>query len=342
LKKSICTALLAISLILSACSPGAQAVTTPTPNAQTVLTAAALTAQAKMTELAAAQPSPLPSTPTLSTITPGTPTVTPTVPAGGSPTSAITVVPGGTDRVEYVADLTVPDGTIFKPGEKFTKTWRLLNAGTSTWTTAYSLVFSSGEQMDGAASTPLTLQVPPGQTVDLSVELTAPSEEGKYTGYWMLRNSAGSNFGMGANADGAFYVLINVSGNNLTPTATSGTGTTAASATPTQSTTSSGETVTEASLSVDAANVEGDCPYTFTFTASFTLSKAALVTYRLDVDASFPVNLPGPSTASLNAGTSEITYTLDFTDSVDGTAILHITSPENVQSDPVSFSLACQ
>jgi hypothetical protein len=241
--------------------------------------------------------------------------------------------------VEFVADLTVPDGTIFKPGEKFTKTWRLINAGTSTWTTAYTLVFFSGEQMGGAASTPLPTQVPAGQTVDISVQLTAPSQEGKYTGYWMLRSAAGTNFGMGPSADGAFYVQINVAGAATTGTvAPSGTGTPGATASP-----SAGEgVVSGAFLSVDAATVEEACPYTFTFTAQFTLSKAATVTYNLDVEAGIPLNLPAPTTLFLNAGTHEVTYTLEFTDSVSGTAQLHITAPEDVLSDPVSFALICQ
>jgi hypothetical protein len=289
-----------------------------------------------MTEMAATMLSPASPTPA-ATATPGTATagtVTPTL-ALAATTPAVTAPPAvsGTDRVEYVADLTVPDGTIFRPGEKFTKTWRLLNAGTSTWTTAYSLVFFGGEQMGGAASTPLTTQVPAGQTVDISVELTAPSQEGKYTGYWMLRNAAGTNFGMGANADGAFYVQINVAGAAVT-----GTGTPGATTSP-----ATGEgVVTSASISVDAATVEEACPYTFTFTAQFVLSEAATVTYNLDVDAGIPLTLPPPTPLPLSAGTHEWTYTLELTDSVSGTARLHITSPVDVLSDPVSFTLTCQ
>jgi hypothetical protein len=93
---------------------------------------------------------------------------------------------------------------------------------------------------------------------------------------------------------------------------------------------------------VDAATVEEACPYTFTFTAQFVLSEAATVTYKLDVDAGIPLSLPDPTTSSLNAGTHEWTYTLELTDSVSGTARLHITSPEDVLSDPVSFTLTCR
>ena len=337
-RKSLCPALLAISLVLSACQPAAQSDATQTPDPKAVLTAAALTAQARMTALAANTPSPLPPTPTPA---PTTATPTATLPSvATTPTTPAPLANPGSDRVEFVADLTVPDGTVFKPGEMFTKTWRLMNAGTSTWTLAYSLIFSSGEQMGGAASTPLTVEVAPGKTADLSVQLTAPDSEGKYTGYWMLRNSGGSNFGMGANSDGAFYVLINVA--ESAATATTGTGTPASSGTPAASATPGADVVTDVSLGVDEATVEEVCPYTFNFIASFTLSEAATVTYLLEVETGYPITLPGPTTANLNGGTSEITYTLDFTDSVSGTARLHLTAPEDVRSDPVSFTLTCQ
>src|SRR5512135_3467629 len=48
------------------------------------------------------------------------------------------------DRAQFIADVTVPDGTRFSPGAAFTKTWRLKNVGTCTWSTSYTLVFSSG------------------------------------------------------------------------------------------------------------------------------------------------------------------------------------------------------
>lgn len=324
-KKTLCSALLAISLLLAACGRSRSG-DTPTPEPQAVLTAAAQTAQAKMTELAAQNPSPLPPTPT-QTSAPTTPTVTPTRGTAAATTAAQPVAGGGADRVEYVADLTVPDGTVFRPGEKFTKSWRLMNAGTSTWTTAYSLVFFSGEQMGGPASTPLSAQVPPGQTLDVSAALTAPSREGNYTGYWLLRNAAGTNFGMGANSDGAFYVQINVSG---TATGTPGTAT------------ADDDTPTAATLSVDAADVVGTCPHSFNFTGTITIGEAATVTYVLEVEADIPLTLPGPTTTDLGAGTSQVSYTLELSNSATGSVTLHVTSPEDVRSPTIGFTLTCQ
>ncbi len=145
---------------------------------------------------------------------------------------AVTPTPGpptpGCDRAQFIADVTVPDGTLFAPGATFKKTWRLKNVGTCAWTTSYALVFSSGEQMGGPASAPFPISVAPGQTVDLSINLTAPSTGGTYRGYWMLRNAAGQTFGIGSGANKPFWVEIRVSG----PTATPGTSTPPATPTP--------------------------------------------------------------------------------------------------------------
>lgn len=120
---------------------------------------------------------------------------------------------GGTicDSAELVADVTVPDGTNFAPGSVFKKTWRLKNNGTCAWTTAYTLVFDSGEKMGGPASVTLPSAVAPEQTIDLSVDLTAPGGTGTYIGYWKLKNATGALFGTGAAGDKAFWVNIKVS-----------------------------------------------------------------------------------------------------------------------------------
>jgi hypothetical protein len=115
-----------------------------------------------------------------------------------------------TDRAEFIADVTVPDGSDFTPGQAFVKTWRLRNAGTCTWTSSYDLIFDHGDAMGGPASQALLGLVHPGETVDLSIDLTAPSAEGGYQGYWLLRNSEGMIFGIGVNANIAFWVEIEV------------------------------------------------------------------------------------------------------------------------------------
>ncbi|MEW6241651.1 MAG: NBR1-Ig-like domain-containing protein, partial [Chloroflexota bacterium] len=78
------------------------------------------------------------------------------------------------DWVQYVMDVTVPDGTILAPNTPFTKTWRLKNIGTCTWTTAYALVYGYGDMMSAPPVVYLPHDVPPGATVDVSVQMTTP------------------------------------------------------------------------------------------------------------------------------------------------------------------------
>ena len=112
------------------------------------------------------------------------------------------------DQAQFVADVTVPDGTRFLPGARFTKTWRLKNTGTCDWTRDYELVFDSGDRLGGAYQIELGRSVLPGKTVDITVVLVAPKDPGEYTGYWLLRNEEGEEFGLGKNHDKAFWVSI--------------------------------------------------------------------------------------------------------------------------------------
>lgn len=90
---------------------------------------------------------------------------------------------------------TIPDNSVFKPGEEFTKTWTIQNSGTCSWTTDYKLVFKGGDQMGGPTSKNLTKTVNPGETLTLSVDLTAPASSGSYTGTWKIRANDGEEFG---------------------------------------------------------------------------------------------------------------------------------------------------
>ena len=108
----------------------------------------------------------------------------------------------------FVADVTIPDGSYVAPGSTFTKTWRIRNNGTTTWNTNYKLVFSSGTQMASQTYVNLPYNVQPGQTVDISVQMTAPKETGSYKSSWMLMNDNGGQFGVGANCQTAVWAQI--------------------------------------------------------------------------------------------------------------------------------------
>jgi hypothetical protein len=201
----------ALSLLLAACN-----LPTGTPDAaatiQAVYTSQAIMAATIQAQSGASATSGGLPTITFPTIPPATtaPTFTPTTkPLPAIPTTYC-------DWAAYISDVSVPDGTIFAPGGQFTKTWRLQNIGTCSWTPSYALVFSNGNTMGGPTVVALTSNVNPGQAVDVSVNLTAPAIEGSYRGYWVLRNASGTIFGLGSTARDPFYVDIKVVGGMTT------------------------------------------------------------------------------------------------------------------------------
>ncbi len=347
--------LLSMALVLSACGGSQATPETPTVDPGAVLTAAAQTANARMTEMAAVTPTPEPSpteafTPTVTQgITPTTGAPVPTQPDVTQPAftqPAATQPPAGNvaDRMQFVADVTVPDGTSFDPGQSFTKTWRLQNAGTTTWTTSYSLVFFGGEQMGGPNAVPVPSEVAPGGTVDISVNLTAPAENGNYIGYWIMRNAAGANFGLGPNADQAIYVEINVG--EAQGTAAAPGSTQVASLTATPSSSGSGGDVVSSITWMGDDSYRGACPAQIVVTGQFVLEEAASVSYFLEVNVESGSYTAGTSlakqTKQFQAGTHQVAYTLNFPESTIGTIEFNIDAPEVATTGPEPFEVQCQ
>lgn len=94
------------------------------------------------------------------------------------------------DSASFIADVTVPDHTNLDPGKTFKKTWRVKNTGTCTWDKNYSLVFAMNNQMGAPDSVPLKI-TRPGKEINISVELTAPNENGSYRADFQLVNPNG-------------------------------------------------------------------------------------------------------------------------------------------------------
>ena len=101
----------------------------------------------------------------------------------------------GGDVYTFVADVTIPDGTVLKPGQAFAKTWRLRNSGSTTWN-SYTLAFRDGAQM-GAPPFVAVPTTQPGATADITVPMVAPADAGAHRGYWQMRAADGRAFGLG-------------------------------------------------------------------------------------------------------------------------------------------------
>ena len=215
------------SLLLASCLPAPVNAAQSTPNVSTIEAGVVQTLEANSATQTAMAPT---STPTST----ATPTETPTETATPTPTATPTNVPTATTApvvvqpapcysAAFIEDVTVPDGTGYSAGTSFGKTWRLQNTGSCTWTTAYQLIFTTGDHMSGPDSINLTSTVYPGQTIDVSAEMRAPSESGTYTGYWRLEAPNGTIFGPildvqidVTNSIDVRSIDINVNNNNVT------------------------------------------------------------------------------------------------------------------------------
>jgi hypothetical protein len=317
--------LLLSALLLSACNlPSSN--TDATPSGDMVRTAAAETVQALQTQIAATLPSTQSAAtqesateaPTAKVVTatpqPLLPSLTPLV-----VTSAPTAVPTPCDRASFVSDVTIPDGTKLDPGSSFTKTWRLQNNGTCTWSNAYKLVFASGDAMSGPASQALPGNVAPGQSVDLSVNLKAPTTAGSYQGNWKLQNASGQNFGVGSKADQPFWVKITVGGTSV-PSYFAVTGVTT------------------------TQKVTGDaCPKKVTFTANISTSKAGVVTYQWQ--RSDGATGETKSLEFTEGGTKSVTTTWELGAAGSGTMTgweqIYIDNPNHQLFPKAQFSFEC-
>ena len=129
---------------------------------------------------------------------PSTPTNTPTPTSPPSSTPTDTSIPPTQDPdcldAAYIADITIPDGTLLDPGQAFVKTWRVVNDGTCSWPAGAQLAFDSGNSLGAPAGVSVgVLEVE--QTTDISVNMTAPTVDGPYHGSWKFLDSSGQSFG---------------------------------------------------------------------------------------------------------------------------------------------------
>lgn len=136
------------------------------------------------------------------------PTATTAQSTATTPSSAQT---GGTcsEKAAFYGDVTIPDKTPFQQGEAFVKIWKVRNEGTCDWGSGYSLVFAGGDIMNGPASQALP-SAAIGETVEISVDLTAPTGGGVFTGNWEFEDPHGQRFGVGAGGHDYIWAQISV------------------------------------------------------------------------------------------------------------------------------------
>jgi uncharacterized protein YkwD len=193
-----------------------------------LLTSLSLGSCIKVSQEPATSPAPLFVTSTLPPTKPGLSLPTDVLPTSTPDTSTTPGTPGaGTDTASasgpckdsavLLEDVTVPDNAPMTRGAKFTKTWRFMNSGKCKWS-GYTISFVAGDRMETPNSAPIP-DTEPGKTVDVSVELTAPSIDGSYTGFYELKNDKGETLSIGT--EQAFWVKILIGNVAAAPAAAS-------------------------------------------------------------------------------------------------------------------------
>jgi hypothetical protein len=316
--KMIMPILIGISLLLGACSGGGTPAA-PTPDANAIATSAVQTVEARYTEQAMAAPT-IASTPEpvseLPTSTPEPATPAPQAqPQTGGPACLYAT---------FVADVTVQDGMVMAPGATFTKTWRIKNIGSCPWDSGYKLVFESGDAMTTTTSAALPKTVYPDETVDISVNMTAPTTDGVYTGKWRIATPYGGTFGVGLN-DQSLTVMVTVAKK-----------------------TELGFRVFDVQYVVTRDPQTG-CPAkgaVYTITATVFANSAGEVLYHWDRN---PSDQSKPESGKLvfsDAGSKVVSFvwTLkpDAVQGIDRWVALYIDSPNNEQFARTTFNFSCQ
>ncbi|MCW5877183.1 MAG: hypothetical protein KIS85_09960 [Anaerolineales bacterium] len=205
---------LAAALLLGACrapQPEPHAPPTQDLNALYTQVAGTLIAQGQQ----GGEPAPEEPTQTPIVVT-ATYTDTPEIVETATPTN--TSVPptpvAVCNQAAFVADITIPDNSQIGRGNTFTKTWRIRNTGTCTWDKDdYDVVFESGTNLANNNTFDLPKDVAPGETVDISIPMRAPQDNGTYRSSWMIRSGSGVKFGVngsGGSAGVPFFALIRV------------------------------------------------------------------------------------------------------------------------------------
>lgn len=96
--------------------------------------------------------------------------------------------------MSFLKDVTIGEGEAVPPNTKFIKTWRIQNAGDTSWPPGCSLKFTNGDQLSNQESV-FVDQLPAHDCCDVSVEMASPSTPGIYQGQWRMCTGMGQLFG---------------------------------------------------------------------------------------------------------------------------------------------------
>lgn len=123
------------------------------------------------------------------------------------PTVAPAVAALPKPSLRFVRDRTLPDGSTVQAGQLgLVKIWDVRNDGPHAWPAGSVLTFAGGDVLHAGPSVGVTVGGPvaplrAGEEGQLSVNLSAPRQAGRYVGYYRMQTAEGQNFGQRLWAD---------------------------------------------------------------------------------------------------------------------------------------------
>ena len=209
----------------------------------------------------------------------------------------------------HITGETIKDGTVFEPGEPFTKSWTLRNEGDCDWTGGYALKFVEGSRMGGASSINVPSVIEPYEDITFQVDLTAPNTPGDYTGVWQLFADDGEEMGR-------YWVKITVE--NPAPAFA----------------------VTSVSTNITNQTFNGACPQAIDVEVYIKVNGAGTISYQPETS---DLGMSPKDTIVYNgAGSKTEFYTWTIQNSGNYWLKVHIPDPNNQTFGPFNMVVNCQ
>ncbi len=108
--------------------------------------------------------------------------------AGATPQAACT------DQLQWLYDLSIPDGSQVTSGSILEKQWQVKNGGTCNWDETYAIKLTAGDPL-GASSPQQLVPARGGSEAVVQIQFVAPAEPGRYRSAWQAHDPAGKPFG---------------------------------------------------------------------------------------------------------------------------------------------------
>lgn len=123
-----------------------------------------------------------------------TPTATPEPSTDSATSNEVQNRLGCTDNLDFISDVTIPDGTAVEPGSTLDKQWEVENSGTCNWDEFYTVRLINDQALSAKTEQAL-MPARSGSRVTIQITFHAPHEAGSYHTAWQAYNPQGEPFG---------------------------------------------------------------------------------------------------------------------------------------------------